>query len=425
MIASTPNPLYLPIIHFNMTHLKTIVALTSSAILLGSPAVKAQINQGQLGGANLNTITTAVPFLMISPDARSGAMGDAGVALSADANSIHWNAAKLAFAKDKTGIALNYTPWLRNLVPDISLSYLSAYTKIDEMQSVGLSLRYFSLGDITFTNINGEQIATFRPNELAVDGAYARKLSDRFSMGIALRYIYSNLAAGLDQNQQTIPGQSAAADISAFYTQPAEIFGKKGEFSVGANISNLGAKIAYTESGNANFLPANLRLGTAVKSQVDEYNSITFTLDLNKLLVPSNPIYQRDNNGRIQFDPITGTPLIERGVDPNQKAVLEGAFSSFADAPDGALEELREINISTGIEYWYNNIFALRGGYFYEHPTKGGRQFMTFGAGLKYQVFNINFAYLVPTTRLQGGNPLENTLRFSLMFDLAAFGSNK
>ncbi len=377
----------------------------------------------QLGGANLNTITTAVPFLMISPDARSGGMGDVGVAISADANAIHWNAAKLAFAKDNTGLAMNYTPWLRNLVPDISLSYLSFYKKIDDLQTFGASLRYFSLGDITFTSITGEQIATFRPNELALDGVYARKLSDNFSLGIGLRYIYSNLAAGLDQNNQTIPGQSAAADISGYYEDKTEVFGKDGKIAFGLSITNLGAKIAYTESGNSNFLPTNLRLGTAVTAEIDDYNSITFALDLNKLLVPSNPIYARDPlTGQIQFD-VNGNPLVAQGEDPNQKSVLEGVFSSFSDAPSGGIEELREINIAAGMEYWYNNVFALRSGYFYEHPTKGGRQYLTFGAGLKYQVFNLNFSYLVPTTRLQGGNPLENTLRFSMMFDLAAFSN--
>ncbi|MFN3530246.1 MAG: type IX secretion system outer membrane channel protein PorV [Bacteroidia bacterium] len=391
-------------------------------LVLGTNMAHAQINQGQLGGANLNTITTAVPFLMISPDARSGAMGDAGVALSADANSIHWNAAKLAFAEDNLGIAMNYTPWLRNLVPDISLSYLSFYKKIDDLQAFGASLRYFSLGDITFTNINGEQIATYRPNEFSIDGVYSRKLSDNFSIGVGLRYIYSNLAAGLDQNQQTIPGQSFAGDLSAYYRKDAEVLGNKGEVAIGASMTNLGAKIAYTESGNANFLPTNLRLGTAITTEIDEYNKLTLAFDVNKLLVPSNPIYARDENGRIQFDQ-QGNPVVAQGEDPNQKTVLEGMFSSFSDAPGGALEEFREINYSVGLEYWYNDVFALRGGYFYEHPTKGGRQFATMGAGLRYQVFNLNFSYLVPTTRLQGGNPLENTLRFSLMFDLEAFSS--
>lgn len=398
-----------------------------SSVFIAALAVgeaDAQINQGQLGGSNLNTITTAVPFLMISPDARSGAMGDVGAAIFADANAIHWNAAKLAFAEDEVGIAMNYTPWLRNLVPDISLSYLSFYKKIDDLQAFGASLRYFSLGDITFTNINGEQIATYRPNEFAIDGVYSRKLSDKFSIGVGLRYIYSNLAAGLDQNQQTIPGQSFAGDLSAYYVTEAEVLGNPGEIAFGASMTNLGAKIAYTESGNANFLPTNLRVGTAITTEIDDYNKITLAFDVNKLLVPSNPIYARDAQGRIIFDP-QGNPLVAQGEDPNQKSVIEGVFSSFADAPDGALEEMREINLAAGLEYWYNNVFALRGGYFYEHPTKGGRQYLTMGAGLKYQVFNLNFSYLVPTTRLQGGNPLENTLRFSMMFDLAAFSGRR
>ncbi len=403
---------------FRLVALTTVISL--AAITEGYSQLT---NRRQLGGADLNTITTAVPFLMISPDARSGGMGDVGVALSPDANAIHWNAAKLAFAEDNMGLAMNYTPWLRNLVPDISLSYLSFYKKIDDLQTFGASLRYFSLGDITFTSITGEQIANFRPNELALDGVYARKLSDNFSIGIGLRYIYSNLAAGLDQNNQTIPGQSAAGDISAYYENETEVLGKDGKIAFGASITNLGAKIAYTESGNSNFLPTNLRLGTAITAEIDDYNKITFALDLNKLLVPSNPIYARDSiTGQIQFDG-NGNPIVAQGEDPNQKTVLEGVFSSFGDAPNGGIEELREINIGAGMEYWYNNVFALRAGYFYEHPTKGGRQYLTFGAGLKYQVFNLNFSYLVPTTRLQGGNPLENTLRFSMMFDLAAFSN--
>jgi len=403
-----------------MRSIKSLIIIALSSTTVGVPAF-GQVNSGGLGGANLNTITTSVPFLMISPDARAGAMGDVGVATSADASSMHWNAAKMAFAKDKVGIALNYTPWLRNLVPDIALSYLSGYVQIDELQSFGASLRYFSLGDITFTNLNGENIATFRPNEFSVDAGYARKLSDHFSVGIAMRYIYSNLAAGLDQNQQTKPGQSAAADISGFYTTETEVLDKKSELSIGFNVSNIGAKIAYTESGQSNFIPTNLRLGTALTMEIDDYNAITVALDFNKLLVPTNPIYQRDANGRIVFDP-QGNPVIQQGEDPNQKTLAEGIFSSFSDAPGGFEEEMREINISTGVEYWYNNVFAVRGGYFYEHPTKGGRQYFTMGAGLKYNVFNLNFSYLVPTTNLQGGNPLENTLRFSLLFDLQAFG---
>lgn len=384
--------------------------------------LRAQITPGQLGGGNLNTITTAVPFLLISPDARAGAMGEVGAATQPDVNSIHWNGAKLAFAEDNLGIGINYNPWLRNLVPDISLSYVSFYKRLDKMQTIGGSLRYFSLGDITFTDITGQQIATFKPNEFAVDGVYSRRLGDKFSMGIGLRYIYSNLAAGLDQNQQTIPGKSFAGDLSAYYRTPATVMGKDGEIAFGASITNLGAKIAYSESGNTNFLPTNLRLGTTATAQIDAFNRLSVSLDLNKLLVPTNPIYARDSSGRLIPDP-QGGYVIEKGEDPNKKSVLEGVFSSFGDAPDGGLEELREINVSLGLEYWYNNVFSVRGGYFYEHPTKGGRQFATLGAGLRYQVFQINFAYLVPTTRLQGGHPLENTLRFGLNFDLAAFAA--
>lgn len=400
-----------------------LLTFTTVSILTCSSLAQAQITTGQLGGGDrLNTITTAVPFLMISPDARSGAMGDVGVALSPDATAMHWNAAKMAFAKDKVGIAMNYTPWLRNLVPDIALTYLSGYVQIDELQSFGASLRYFSLGDITFTNLNGDAIATFAPNEFAVDGGYARKLSDRFSVGVALRYIYSNLAGGLDANAQTQAGQSFAGDLSFYYQQPITVMEKKSELSFGLNISNIGAKIAYTESGNENFIPTNLRLGGALKMQIDEYNSITVTADINKLLVPTNPIYRVDSANQIVFD-ANGNPEIEQGEDPNLKSPIQGIFSSFNDAPGGFEEELREINVSAGVEYWYNNLFALRGGYFYEHPTKGGRQFFSMGAGLKYNVFNLNFSYLVPTTNLQGGNPLENTLRFSLLFDLQAFAS--
>lgn len=386
--------------------------------------VNAQVNTGNLGGGNLNTITTSVPFLLISPDARSGALGDAGVALSPDASAMHWNAAKMAFAKDKIGIAMNYTPWLRNLVPDIALSYLSGYVQIDDVQSFGASLRYFSLGDITFTDAVGQQMATFNPNEFAVDAGYSRKLSQYFSVGVSLRYIYSNLAGGLDQNRQTVPGQSFAGDLSFYFAKPVSMLDRKADLAIGLNISNIGNKIAYTSSGQSNFIPTNMRFGAALTMEIDEYNKITVTSDLNKLLVPTNPVYQRDANGQIVFDN-NRNPVIAQGEDPNLKSPIQGIFSSFSDAPGGFEEELREINIASGVEYWYNNIFAVRGGYFYEHATKGGRKYFTMGAGLKYNVFNLNFAYLIPTSNLQGGNPLENTLRFSLLFDLRAFGGGE
>jgi len=369
------------------------------------------ITPGELGGRNLNTITTAVPFLMISPDARSGAMGDVGVAISPDANSMFWNAAKLSFVENNSGIAMNYTPWLRNLVPDVSLAYVSSYLRLDNLQAVGVSMRYFSLGDINLTDNNGASLGLINPNEFAVDGSYSRKLSDEFSVGVGLRFVYSNLAAGFDPNNQFKAGTAVAGDLSFYYNRPRRMFGKDGNIAAGLVISNMGNKMAYSESGQTSFIPANLRLGTTITTVIDRYNKVSFSLDLNKLLVPTNPVYRQVN----------GVPVIERGDDPNQKSVIEGMLGSFNDAPDGFKEELREINPSIGVEYLYNQVFALRGGYMYEHPTKGGRQYFTAGMGLQYNVFNLNFSYLLPIGQLQT-NPLANTLRFSLMFDLGALG---
>ena len=368
-----------------------------------SITAKGQITPQQLGGGTLNTITTAVPFLMISPDARSGAMGDVGVAISPDANSMFWNAAKLSFVGNNSGIAMNYTPWLRNLVPDVSMAYVSGYKRLDDLQTVGVSMRYFSLGDINFTDINGASLGTFNPNEFAIDGCYSRKLSDEFSVGVGLRYVYSNLAAGFDPNNQFKAGTAVAGDLSFYYNRPRRMFGKEGNVAAGLVISNMGNKMAYSESGQTSFIPANMRLGTTITTVIDRYNKVSFSLDLNKLLVP--------------------TPIIDSGSDPNQKSVIEGMLGSFNDAPDGFKEELREINPSIGVEYLYNQVFALRGGYMYEHPTKGGRQYFTAGMGLQYNVFNLNFSYLLPVGQLQT-NPLANTLRFSLMFDLGALGKS-
>jgi hypothetical protein len=390
-------------------------------LLTTALGIKAQITPQQLGGGSLNTITTAVPFLMISPDARSGAMGDAGVAISPDANSMFWNAAKLSFIENSSGVALNYTPWLRNLVPDVSMAYVSGYKRLDDLQAVGVSMRYFSLGDINFTDINGASLGIFNPNEFAIDGCYSRKLSDEFSVGVGLRYVYSNLAAGFDPNNQFKAGTAVAGDLSFYYKRSRRI-DEDVSIAAGLVISNMGNKMAYSESGKTSFIPANIRLGTTITSVIDRYNKVSFSVDLNKLLVPTNPVYQRDSFNRIRYDE-NGSPLIERGSDPNQKSVIEGMLGSFNDAPDGIREELREINPSLGIEYLYNQVFALRGGYMYEHPTKGGRQYFTAGMGLQYNVFNLNFSYLLPVGRLQT-NPLANTLRFSLMFDLGAFGKS-
>jgi hypothetical protein len=402
---------------------KTVAAL--SLALLSGYGMRAQTDYSKIAD-QLNTITTAVPFLMISPDSRAGGMGDAGAASSTDVNSIHWNPSKLGFADKKLGIGISYTPWLRALVPDINLAYLSGYYKTKKNGTIGGSLRYFSLGEITFTDINGSVIGQFRPNEFAFDIAYATKLSDDFSVGGAVRYIHSNLTGGIDvQGSQTKPGNSVAVDISALYRKDKIKLGDKNAIgAIGINISNIGAKMTYSDrngKGNADFIPINLRLGGSLTVNMDDYNSIAIVADVNKLLVPTPPIYKiktdslGNETGEIEYD--ANGPVIAAGKDPD-RGVAEGIFGSFSDAPGGGKEELREINYSIGLEYWYNKLFAIRAGYFYEHPTKGNRQFFTLGAGVKYNVFGLDFAYLIPT---QQRNPLENTLRFSLTFDFDAF----
>lgn len=361
-------------------------------------------------GQNLNTITTAVPFLLIAPDSKAGGMGDAGVASSPDPNSMHWNPAKYAFInpKKQTGFSASYTPWLRALVPDINLAYLSGYYKLKKSGTVAASLRYFSLGDITFTDIVGNTIGQFRPNEFAFDVGYATKLSDHFSGGGAIRYIHSNLTGNINvEGSATHPGNSVAADISGYYEgEEKELGGKKSIWRFGANISNIGAKISYSDRGERDFIPINLRLGSSLHMELDDYNKISFVLDFNKLLVPTPPKYSNDSSNQIIA-----------GKDPN-RPLVSGMFGSFTDAPGGAREELSEINIGGGIEYWYANQFALRGGYFNEASTKGGRKFITLGLGVKYNVFGLDFAYLIPTEQR---HPLQNTLRFTLLFDFDAF----
>jgi len=357
----------------------------------------------------LNTITTAVPFLLIAPDSRSGAMGDVGVATSPDANSIHWNPAKLAFASEDIGASISYVPWLRALVPDINLSYITGYRKLDDNQAVGLEMRYFSLGDITFTNITGDVIGQYKPHEFALGSSYARKLSDQFSLAISGRYIYSNLTGGQSAGGiETVAGQSIAADLAGFYTKPVRMGGHDMDLAVGLNISNIGSKVSYTETSVTDFIPINMRLGTALATDIDDYNKISFAVDINKLLVPTPPI---TDNGEIKLG------------QSSDVGVVSGIFQSFGDAPGGFKEEMREINYSIGSEYWYNNQFAIRAGYFFEHDTKGGRKFFTFGSGVKYSAFILDFSYLINATTDAGAtNPLANTMRFSMTWN---FGQMK
>ena len=351
-----------------------------------------------------NTIISAVPFLRIVPDARAAAMGDAGIASSPDANSMHHNASKLAFIESDMGLAASYSPWLRSLgLQDVYMAYLSGYKRLDEFQTLGASLRYFALGDLQFTDANGVSLGVGRPNEFEIAIAYARKLSENFSAGITGKFIYSNLAGGQQiENVDITAATAGAVDISFTYQKPLN----NGNLRIGAAFTNLGSKVTYTKSEFKDFIPGNFGLGGALELNLDDYNQLTFMLDINKLLVPT-PIspdsMEYDANGN-------GFP------DYREKPLFEGIFGSFGDAPNGFKEELRELMYSVGVEYWYNKQFAFRAGYYYEHPTKGNRQFLTAGLGLKYNVFGLNVSYLVPTSNQR--SPLDNTLRFTLVFHL-------
>lgn len=381
------------------------ITLISLGILLAFSS-KAQ-DVGRLG-QDLNAITTGVPFLLIAPDARGGAMGDVGAATSPDANSIHWNPAKYAFMEDDLTLNISYIPWLRNLVNDINFSNISGSYRISENQALGFSLMYFSLGDIQFTDASGYAIRNFNPNEFSVDAAYALKLSENFSGAVALRYIHSNLTGGVSVQggEPTHPGNAGAGDIAVYYTQPLQISEKDANFSMGLHISNLGSKISYSDT-YYEFLPAAMRLGFGFTFAPDDYNKITASFDVSRLLVPTPP--ELDSAGNI----IAGKP--------DDVSTPVGVFQSFGDAPDGFTEELHENMYSIGMEYWYNNLFAIRAGYFHEHETKGNRKYFTTGMGLKLNVFSLDFAYLFPTGGSQ--NPLANTLRFTLGFNFGGLNA--
>ena len=390
--------------------MKKIISIVLAVTLCSAAFSQNVSGVDEIGRDNLNTITTAVPFLLISPDSRAGGMGDVGVATSPDANSLHWNPAKFAFVEDEVGFAVSYVPWLRALVPDINLSYLAGYKKLNKNEAIAMELRYFTLGDITFTDVIGNNLGQYKPSEFAIGSAYSRKLSDQFSLAISGRYIYSNLTGGQSAGGITTnAGQSVAADVAGYFRKDIRIAKKDMELALGANISNIGNKVRYTETSTRDFIPINLRLGTALNADLDEYNKISFAFDINKLLVPTPPIYNDSIDGQIDF-----------GQDPNV-SVVSGIFQSFGDAPGGFSEEMREINFSVGTEYWYDDQFAVRAGYFNEHNTKGGRKFFTFGSGVKYNVFALDFSYLINASRaINGNNPLANTMRFTLIFDFGA-----
>ncbi len=381
---------------------KQVVTLFISIIILSvSGTLNAQDSSGEL-----NAIQTVVPFLTIAPDSRAGAMGDAGVATSPDVYSMHWNPAKFAFIDGKGGIGIAYSPWLRNLVPDINIAYLSGYYRLDSKQVINGSLIYSSLGDVSFTDDFGNLERTFKPNEWSFDLGYSRMFSENFSGGIAFRFIYSNLTGGFySGGEATKPGISVAADISAYYRREIDLLNKDALLSFGGNISNIGSKMSYSDSQTSDFIPINMRLGTACTFELDQYNKITLTIDINKLLVPTPPLYD-----------ISNPDSIIAGKNPDI-AVPVAIFQSFIDAPGGFKEELHEITYSYGAEYWYNDQFAIRTGYFHENETKGNRKYFTAGAGLRLSGFTVDFSYLMPTVQ---NHPLARTLRFSLSFDISA-----
>ncbi len=386
-----------------MLKTKKIWAFIALALCGSWQTIKAQTTiLGQ--DTTLRPITTAVPFLAITPDARAGAMGDAGVATSPDANAVYWNPAKLAFTDKKYGFSLAYNPWLRNLVNDMSLSYLTGFYKLDDKQAIGIELRYFNMGEIEYRDQSGALVSINRATEFAAGGTYSRKLSPKMGVAVSGRFIYSNIAANVQiaNQQESKAGVTGAADISWYYTDDNmfKVAGRPTKVSFGANISNIGAKISYINAGTQDFIPTNLRLGTAMTTSLDpmDKNKLTLAIDLNKLMVPSPA--QVNSQGQVV-----------KGSNPRDKTVLSGMFGSFGDAPDGFSEEIQEFTMSIGAEYSYDNLFFVRAGHFGENKNKGNRKYFTVGAGFRYDKYAIDVAYLIPQGQ---NNPLAETLRFTL-----------
>ncbi len=382
--------------------MKSTALRLAAAVTLLLVAVVPSVNAQD----KINVVTTAVPFLRISPDARAGGMGDLSLATSPDPSSSYFNLGKVAFNQSKSGINLTYTPWLKRLVNDVYLASMSGFYKLDENQAISGSLRYFSLGSIQFTDFNGNPLQTSNPREFGIDIGYSRKLSARSGIGVGLKYINSSLATG-DIGMNTYkPGSAVAGDIGFYHTRQDDA---GAGFAFGLALTNLGSKIAYTDNADQkDFIPANFGIGTTYTMVMDESNKLTFGVDINKLLVPTPPV-------------ATGDPDQDAAnlSAYRTKGVMSSWFSSFGDADGGFSEELKEFQVSIGAEYWYTNQFALRAGYFHEDKNKGNRQFFTAGVGIKYNVFGLNFSYLIPSGGGVSQNPLANTLRFSLVFDFA------
>lgn len=377
-------------------------------MLFGASSVSAQDGKNEF-----NPVQTGVTSLGIAPDARGASMGDLGVATEPDANSQYWNPSKYAFAYSSGALSLSYTPWLRKLVNDIYLANLAGYWKLGsgDNQALSASLRYFSLGEVNTSTGEGIDAQSINPYELSIDLGYSRKLSEKFSMGIAFRYIYSDLGFSTSYAGDQTNGASAfAADISGYYTSYPIIGRNECQWSWGWNISNIGSKVSYNNGEDPAFLPTNLRIGTAFTFPLADYHNLTLALDLNKLLVPTKPResdYSDDPEGQQEY--------LDALEEWENMSSITGIFKSFSDAPGGMKEELREITASIGAEYSYNQQFFLRAGYFYENEFKGNRQYFAFGAGFSLNVLRLDASYMLASAQT---SPLDQTLRFSLTFDM-------
>ena len=379
-------------------NLLILICIASTAV------VKAQGEDDRVN--QFSPLNTAVPSLSIAPDARGGGMGDNGAATLPDIASQYWNPSKYAFMESKAGVGLSYTPWMRKIVNDVALAYLSGYYKLgqQDQHAIGASLRYFTLGDVGLFDYGGNEYQNLNPYEMALDLSYSIKLTEGFSLGVAMRYIRSDMGADVDDGLS--PGNSAAADLSGYGEKYLYIGNSESLWSVGFNISNMGNKVSYDGGTTSQFLPTNLKIGTGLLMPLDEYNQLGIYIDFNKYLVPSKPIRLPDEEEDV-FD-----KRLEEYEDTN---FVKGMIKSFNDAPNGFSEELKEINISAAAEYNYNSQFFVRGGYFYENQMKGNRQYFSVGAGFKMNVFRLDAAYLISTVQ---SNPLDQTLRFTLSFDM-------
>lgn len=402
-----------------ISHILHIAVLAIIAVL--STTAKAQDSWSEL-----NPVNYAVTSLAIAPDARSAGLGDVGAATDPDVNSQYWNPAKYPFCISRAGFALNYTPWLRQLTSDIDLANITGYGRIDDYTALSGSLRYFSLGEVTLYN---DETQILKPYEMAVDVAISRMFSETFSGAIALRYIYSDLSY---HDDETRPGSAFAADIAMYHNGYINLGGHESQLGWGLNISNIGSKISYDDGNTTEFIPTNMRFGMSLLVPIDDYNTITIAADANKFLIPTMPTYKQYVNSELKnLTPEEREQAIKTGSYSSEYnsylqgegyyniSGISGIFKSFSDAPNGFKEELQEIQWSAGLEYAYNNQFFVRAGYHYEHPNKGNRKYFTVGAGFKMSVFSLDAGYVISTAQ---SNPLDQTLRFSLAFDMDGIG---